>query len=77
MSQGPGGSDYLTTGEAAAYIGMSERYVRRLVASRLIAFHRVGRSVRIERVDLDRYMATTRVEPIDRSAIRRHIREVA
>ena len=56
--------DVLTIGEAADYIKMSERYVRRLVAERRIPFHKLGRSVRIKRVDLIAHVDAGRVEPI-------------
>ena len=38
---------YLTVAEAATYLNTSERFVRRLVAERRVAFHHVGRHVRI------------------------------
>ncbi|MGH3731243.1 MAG: excisionase family DNA-binding protein [Micromonosporaceae bacterium] len=44
--------EVFTVEEAAARIKMSARYVRRLVAERRIAFHKVGRSVRIKGADL-------------------------
>ncbi|MGB8255401.1 MAG: excisionase family DNA-binding protein [Pseudonocardiaceae bacterium] len=37
---------YLTVSETAVYLNTSERFVRRLVAERRIAFHHVGRHVR-------------------------------
>jgi excisionase family DNA binding protein len=43
--------------EAAEVMGMSPRHVRRLVAERRIAFHRLGRSVRLTRADIDAYVA--------------------
>ncbi len=56
--------DVLTIEEAANYIKMSARYVRRLVADRRIPFHKLGRSVRIKKVDLIAHMDAGRVEPI-------------
>ena len=55
---------YLTVSEAAAHLNTSERFVRRLIAERRIAFHHVGRHVRIALVDLDAFVAAGRVEPI-------------
>jgi excisionase family DNA binding protein len=55
---------YLTVAEAAAYLNTSERFVRRLVAERRIAFHHVGRHVRFAVSDLDAFVQAGRVEPI-------------
>jgi len=54
----------LTIEQAAERINMSVRYVRRLVAERRIAFHKLGRSVRIAPADLDELVAGGRVEPL-------------
>ena len=67
----------LTVDEAAQRIKMSTRYVRRLVAERRIAFHRLGRSVRIHPADLDQHVAGGRVEPITASSVWNDIRRVA
>lgn len=69
--------DVLTIDEAAARIGMSARYVRRLVAERRIPFHKLGRSVRIRESDLLAYLETTRVEPITTGDVRTAMRSVA
>jgi excisionase family DNA binding protein len=58
---------YLTVPEAAAYLNTSERFVRRLIAERRIAFHKVGAHVRIAVADLDAFLQAGRVEPITRS----------
>lgn len=39
----------LTLSEAAAYLNVTERYVRRLVAERRVAYHKVGRLLRFRR----------------------------
>jgi excisionase family DNA binding protein len=44
----------LTVEEAAARLGTSTRFVRRLVLERRIAYIKVGRHVRIAEVDLGR-----------------------
>jgi excisionase family DNA binding protein len=49
---------------AASYLGTSQRFVRRLIAERRIAFHRVGRLVRLDVADLRAYLKANRVEPI-------------
>ena len=55
---------YLTVPEAAAHLNTSDRFVRRLIAERRIAFHHVGRHVRIAVADLDAFVQAGRVEPI-------------
>jgi excisionase family DNA binding protein len=55
---------YLTMPEAAERIGMSVRFVRRLVARREIPFHKLGRSVRLAESDLAAFVAAGCVEPI-------------
>ncbi|MYW74194.1 helix-turn-helix domain-containing protein [Pseudonocardia sp. SID8383] len=55
---------YLTVVETAEYLNTSERFVRRLVAERRVAFHRVGRHLRFAVVDLDAWLCGCRVEPI-------------
>ena len=55
---------YLTVAEAAEYLNTSARFVRRLIAERRIAFHHVGRHVRLDRVDLDEFVQAGRVEPV-------------
>jgi excisionase family DNA binding protein len=62
--------------EAAEVMGMSARHVRRLVAERRIAFHKLGRSVRIARADIDAYVEAGRVEAITASDVWRDMRRV-
>jgi excisionase family DNA binding protein len=68
---------YLTVSEAAEYLNTSERFVRRLIAERRIAFHHVGRHVRLALSDLDTWLAGTRVEPITRAGVYPVAQEVA
>jgi excisionase family DNA binding protein len=56
-------STLLTVPETAEYLNTSERFVRRLIAERRVAFHRVGRHVRFAVFDLDAWLAMCRVEP--------------
>ena len=53
---------YLRVPEAAEYLNTSERFVRRLISERRIAFHHVGRHVRIAVDDLEAFMQAGRVE---------------
>jgi excisionase family DNA binding protein len=43
--------------EAAEHLGVSVRFVRRLVAERRIRHMKVGRYVRFDRTDLDAFVA--------------------
>lgn len=52
----------LSVDEAAEALGTSVRFVRRLIAERRIAFHHVGRHVRIGRRDLEVFLSAGRVE---------------
>jgi excisionase family DNA binding protein len=56
---------------------MSTRYVRRLIADRRIVFYRLGRSVRIDPVDLTALIASSRVEPITSAPVWNELRKVA
>ncbi len=55
---------FLTIEQTAERLGMSVRYVRRLVADRRIAFHKYGRSVRLAESDVEAFAQTTRVAPM-------------
>ncbi|WP_103382866.1 helix-turn-helix domain-containing protein [Pseudonocardia dioxanivorans] len=68
---------YLTVVEAAACLNTSVRFVRRLVAERRIAFHKVGAHVRIAVVDLDAFVQAGRVEAITRATVRADLGRVA
>ncbi|MGB7795858.1 MAG: excisionase family DNA-binding protein [Pseudonocardiaceae bacterium] len=68
---------YLSVLETAAYLNTSERFVRRLVAERRIAFHHVGRHVRFALSDLDGWLAAGRVEPISSATVLCDLRRVA
>ncbi|EYT89695.1 hypothetical protein ThrDRAFT_04682 [Frankia casuarinae] len=68
--------DILTVEQAAARMNMSVRYVRRLVAERRIAFHRIGRSIRLTSADVDAHIAAGRVESLTVSKVWRDVRSV-
>lgn len=52
----------MTTVQASLYLGVSERYVRRLVAERRVSYYKVGRLVRFRREDLDALLTSSLVE---------------
>jgi excisionase family DNA binding protein len=68
--------ELLKVEEAAEALGMSPRHVRRLVQERRIAFHRFGRSIRIDPADIAVYIEASRVEPITESEVWRTMRRV-
>lgn len=68
---------YLTVVETAKYLNTSERFVRRLIAERRIAFHHVGRHVRFALTDLDQWLAASRVEPLTPESIWRDLHGAA
>jgi excisionase family DNA binding protein len=57
----------LPINEAAARLGTSVRFVRRLITERRIAFHKLGKHVRISSTDLAAFVAAGRVEPVRRT----------
>jgi excisionase family DNA binding protein len=70
-------AELLTIEQAADRISMSVRYVRRLIAERRIVFYRLGRSVRLDPVDLTALIASGRVEPITSASVWNELRGVA
>jgi excisionase family DNA binding protein len=54
----------LTVTQAAELLGTTERFPRRLIAERRIAFVKLGRHVRISESALAEFVAAGRVEPI-------------
>ncbi|WP_049577161.1 excisionase family DNA-binding protein [Streptomyces sp. SBT349] len=62
----------LTVHEAAERLGTSERFPRRLIAERRIAFVKVGRHVRIAESVLDAYIEAQTVQPAVRRARSRY-----
>jgi excisionase family DNA binding protein len=57
---------YLNVQEAAEYLNTSVRFIRRLIAERRVAFHKVGSHVRLAVEDLEAFVQAGRVEPITR-----------
>ncbi|MBV2362254.1 helix-turn-helix domain-containing protein [Streptomonospora sp. S1-112] len=54
----------LTVAEAADRLNTSERYPRRLIEERRIAFVRIGRHVRIPASALEEFIASGLVQPV-------------
>jgi excisionase family DNA binding protein len=52
----------LSVEQAAERLGTSVRFVRRLIAERRIAYVKVGRHVRLDPVDVEAFIAASRVE---------------
>ncbi|WP_431901314.1 excisionase family DNA-binding protein [Amycolatopsis thermoflava] len=56
---------YLTVEEAGEYLNTGVRFVRRLIAERRIAFHKIGVHVRLSVADLEAFVQAGRVEPVE------------
>ena len=54
----------LTVRQAAELLGTTERFPRRLISERRIAFVRIGRHVRISERELEAFIEAGRVEPL-------------
>jgi excisionase family DNA binding protein len=72
-------SDTATTGtvlldkdELAARLGVSERFVRRLVEERRIPYLKIGRIIRFDPAEIDRWLTPQRVEPRPTFTLPRH-----
>ncbi|MBB4687409.1 helix-turn-helix domain-containing protein [Amycolatopsis jiangsuensis] len=68
---------YLNVEQAAEYLNTSVRFVRRLIAERRIAFHKVGAHVRLAVEDLEAFVRAGRVEPITRGSVLRDLGRAA
>lgn len=53
---------WLDVTAAAGWLGVEERFVRRLVAERRVTYYKVGRHVRFDAEDLDDFLDRSRVE---------------
>ena len=51
----------LTVAQAGEYLGTGERFIRRLITERRIAYIKVGKYVRLERSTLDAFVDSGRV----------------
>jgi excisionase family DNA binding protein len=70
-------TNYLNVEQAAEYLNTSVRFVRRLIAERRIAFHKVGVHVRLAVDDLEAFVQAGRVEPITRAGVARDLGKAA
>ena len=57
--------DFLTTKEAAAFLGYKVSYLYKLVMWRRLPHYKVGRGVRFKREDLINYLTECRVSSCD------------
>ncbi|MFI1097536.1 excisionase family DNA-binding protein [Streptomyces sp. NPDC020917] len=67
----------LKIAEAAERLGTGERFIRRLISERRIAFVKVGRHVRITESVLDAYVTANTVNPVAPRRARAHYRRAA
>jgi excisionase family DNA binding protein len=57
------GGDWLGTPDAANYLGLRAPTLYRLIDEGLLPAYRMGRVIRIKLSDLDRFIASSRIEP--------------
>lgn len=62
-------STWLTKTEAAKWLHLSERFVERLISERRIAYHKMGKFVRLNSSDLEKFAVEGRVEPLRSSPV--------
>ncbi|XVS64328.1 helix-turn-helix domain-containing protein [Actinosynnema sp. CA-299493] len=65
--------EHYSVTEAAAYLGTSVRFIRRLVADRRVTFYKVGRHVRFKRADLEAFVQAGKVEAITAESVQRDL----
>jgi excisionase family DNA binding protein len=58
--------DLLSVEQAAAYLNITDHFVRRLIRERRIPFLKVGRLVRLRRADIDTYLAARAIPAVRR-----------
>jgi excisionase family DNA binding protein len=63
MAQAEPNDGTLTVQGAAAYLGVSEALIRKMVLERHVRYYKLGRFLRFERADLD--ACRVPVEPVD------------
>lgn len=51
--------------EAAAYMSVTERFIRRLVMEGRIRYYKIGKFVRFEQADLDAFIDAGRVDSLE------------
>lgn len=51
--------------QAAARLGVTTRFIRRLVEQRRVPFYKVGKFVRFDAADLDEFVNRSRVDPTE------------
>ena len=75
------GNALLDVAGAAAYLGVTDAFVRRLVLEKRVRYFKVGKFVRFRPVDLDAFVEAGRQDPVEtrihvrstrRRAARRH-----
>lgn len=58
-------TNWLGVEAAAAYLGASESFVRKLVLEHRLRHYKVGRLLRFDPADLDEFVRDGRVDPVD------------
>ena len=67
-------TNWLGIDAAAAHLGASESFVRKLVLEHRLRHYKVGRLIRFDPADLDAFVRDGRVEPVDLPLTNRRFR---
>jgi excisionase family DNA binding protein len=54
---------WLNKKEAASYLGVSERWVKRALSEGTLPYHKLRKLVRLDVHDLDAYVKSNRIDP--------------
>lgn len=55
--------EWMSTAEAASYLGVNARTLYRLIDEDGLAAYRIGRLIRLQRADIDEYLERCRIQP--------------
>lgn len=55
--------EWMSSGEAAEYLGVQSRTLYRFIDEGRLAAYRFGRVIRLKRVDVDSFVQSCRIEP--------------
>lgn len=57
--------DWMSSGEAAEYLGITTRTLYRFIDDGLLPAYRFGRVIRLQRPDVDAFIEASRISPGD------------
>lgn len=57
---------FLTPDELAKFLNISRSSIYRLIENRMIAFYKIGGSLRFRKEDIEGYLEKSKIKPIDK-----------